>query len=219
MLTLYGSLQSRANRCAWMLKELGVDFESAPISFLDGSTRAPAFLEINPNGRVPALDHDGFRVFESLAINLYLARKFGGPLAPTSEEEDALAVQWSFWVVTEIEKPMIMASANLKLLEPGERSPEELQIAVKKLSRPFHVLERHFASRPYLLGDRFTVADLNVAAVLTLAVTVGLDFEAWPRLKAWLHGCLYRPAATDWRTVDFRIKRAPGDLSAVAMFV
>lgn len=218
-MTLYGSLQSRANRCAWMLKELGVGFESVPIDFQSGATRAPDFLEINPNGRVPVLDDNGFRLFESLAINLYLARKFGGSIAAKSEEEDALAVQWTLWVVTEIEKPMILAAANLKLLDPSERSDAELQIALRKLSRPFNVLEKHLADRPYLLGDRFTVADLNVAAVLTLAVTVGLDFDAWRRLEAWLRACVDRPAATDWRAVDFRIKRAPGDLSALAMFV
>ena len=101
MITLYGSLHSRANRCAWMLKELGVAFKSVPTNFQNGGTREPAFLKKNPNGRVPVLDDDGFYVFESLAINLYLARKFGGPLAPHSPQEDALATQWSFWAISE----------------------------------------------------------------------------------------------------------------------
>lgn len=219
MLTLYGSMHSRANRCGWMLKELGVEFKHVPTNFQDGSTRVPGFLELNPNGRVPVLDDDGLLLFESLAINLYLARKFGGPNAPRTPQEDALAVQWSFWVLSEIEKPLLLAAANLKLFDAGERATDEVQIAVKKLTRPWNVLEQHLADKPYVLGDRFTVADLNIAAVMTLVPTAGVDIDAWPRMKSWLHDCLYRPAATDWRDVSFRIPRPAGDKGMLAMFV
>jgi glutathione S-transferase len=219
MIILYGSMNSRANRCAWMLKELGVEYQNVPTDFQNGATREPAFLDINPNGRVPVLDDGGFRLFESLAINLYLAHKFGGLVAPVTPQEDALATQWSCWALTEIEKPLLLAAANLKLFDAELRQPQEVEIAVKKLSRPWGVLEKHLTDRPYMLGDRFTVADLNIAAVMTLALSCGLDLDAWPRMKAWLESCLFRPAATDWRAVTFRIPRPPSPLGVLSMFV
>ena len=74
-------------------------------------------------------------------------------------------------------------------------------------------------NRPYMPGDRFTVADLNIAGVMTLALLCEIDLNAWPRMKEWLQRCLDRPAADDWRGVNFRIPRPPTDLGGLAMFV
>ena len=219
MVTLYGSIASRAHRVVWMLEELGIDYEHVPTGFQDGGTRQPAFLAINPNGRVPALDDDGFRLFESLAINLYLAKKHGGSLAPLDLREDALATQWSFWVATEVEKPLLLAAANRKLFAPGERQEEEAQTALAKLDRPFKVIDAQLATRPFLLGERFTVADLNVATVLDLAPQAGIPLDAYPRFQAWLQRCLERPAAAAWKTVEFSIPRPQTALGLLKMFV
>ena len=219
MLTLYGSMASRAHRVVWMLKELGLVFEHVPTNFLDGSTHTPEFLAINPNGRVPALDDNGLLLCESLAINLYLAKKYGGPLAPVDLREDALATQWSFWVATEIEKPLLLASANRALFAPELRNEEEAQLALGKLGRPLKVLDAHLARQPYLLGQRFTVADLNVATVMDLAPQCGIALDAWPHVQAWHHNCLARPAATDWKDVKFSIPRPLSALGLLRMFV
>ena len=219
MLALYGSLASRAHRVVWMLKELKLEFTHIPTNFQDGSTRAPEFLKINPNGRVRALDDDGFFIFESLAINLYLAKKCGGPIAPSNLQEDALSTQWGFWVTTEIEKPLLLAAANLALFAPERRSAEELQTALEKLQRPFKVINEYLASRPYLIGGRFTVADLNVATVLDLAPQTGVSLAQWPHLQRWHEECLSRPAAADWKDVRFSIPRPPTALGVLRMFV
>ena len=219
MLKLYGSMASRAHRVVWMLKELELPFEHVPTAFQDGSTRQPAFLAVNPNGRVPALDDDGFCLFESMAINLYLARKHGGPLAPSGMQEEALATQWSFWVVTEVEKPLLFAAANRALFAEDGRNEEEAQMAIAKLDRPFKVLDAHLQRLPHLLGERFTVADLNVATVMDLAPQCGVSLEAWPHVQAWHRRCLDRPAAADWKTVSFRIPRPPTPLGVLRMFV
>ena len=219
MLTLYGSLASRAHRVVWMLKELKLEFKHIPTNFQDGSTRAPEFLKINPNGRVPALDDDGFFIFESLAINLYLAKKHGGPIAPANLQEDALSTQWSFWVTTEIEKPLLLAAANLALFAPESRDGDELKAALEKLQRPFKVINEFLASRQYLIGERFTVADLNVATVLDLAPQTGLSLAPWPHLQRWHGACLSRPPAADWKDVRFSIPRPPSALGVLRMFV
>ena len=219
MRRLYGSLHSRAHRCAWMLKELNLDFEHVPTGFTDGSTHQPEFLRINPNGRVPAFESDEVVLFESLAINLHLARRHPSDLSPATVAEEALIIQWSFWVVTEIEKPLLLAAANRILFDPDKRNPDELKVALTKLARPLGVLERHLADRSHLVGDRFTVADLNVASVMTMARLGSLDLSAWPRLEDWLDRCLERPAAADWKTISFRVPRPETPLGMLAMFV
>ncbi|MDH2435383.1 glutathione S-transferase family protein [Pokkaliibacter sp. MBI-7] len=219
MITLYGSLHSRANRCAWMLKELNVDFHHEPTNFLDGSTHNPEFLQLNPNGRVPALTDDSLKLFESLAINLYLAKKFGGPLSPADMEEDALMTQWTLWAVTEIEKPLLLAAANNVLFDESSRSQDEFAIALQKLSRPWGVLDKHLSQHSHIVGNRFSVADLNVASVMTLVPIAAIDLSPWPALDKWLKVSLERPAASDWKHVSFRIPRPVSQLGMLAMFV
>ena len=223
MITLYGSMASRAHRVVWMLKELALPFVHVPTGFQDGGTRQPAFLAINPNGRVPALDDDGLCLFESLAINLYLSRTYAARHAPAMAladgREEALATQWSFWVATEVEKPLLLASANRRLFAADQRDEAQAQMALGKLDRPFKVLDAHLASQPWLTGQRFTVADLNVATVMDLAPQCGIALDDWPHLAAWHQRCLARPAASDWRSVSFTIPRPATALGLLKMFV
>lgn len=219
MIKLYGSMASRAHRVVWMLKELHLPFEHIPTHFMDGSTRTPEFLDINPNGRVPALEDEGLVLFESLAINLYLVKKYQSDLSPCDFREEALAIQWSFWVMTEVEKPLLFASANRALFAPEARDEEQAQMAIAKLDRPLKVLDVHLARQRYVLGDRFTVADLNIATVMDLAPQCGIALDAWPNVKAWHEHCLSRPAAADWKDVSFSIPRPPTPLGILKMFV
>ena len=223
MIVLYGAMASRAHRVVWMLKELALPFEHVQTNFLDGSTHKPPFLAVNPNGRVPALDDGGFLLCESMAINLYLAKKYGNGIAPANLGEDALCTQWSFWVVTEVEKPLLFASANRALFNAESRDEEQAQMAIAKLDRPLKVLDAHLASRPanggYVLGNRFTVADLNIATVMDLAPQCGISLAAWPNVNEWHARCLARPAAQDCKSVKFSIPRPPTALGLLKMFV
>ena len=219
MITLYGSMASRAHRVVWMLKECGLAFDHVPTNFFDGSTHKPEFLAINPNGRVPVMVDDGFVLFESLGINLYLAKKYGKALGPANDKEDALAAQWSFWVMSEIEKPLLFASVNRALFAEGSRDEEQALMAIGKLDRPFKVLDAHLSSRAHVLGERFTVADLNIATVMDLAPQCGISLAAWPRVNEWHQRCLARPAASDWKDVKFSIPRPPTPMGLLKMFV
>ena len=201
-----------------MLRELGVAFEHVPTGFQDGGTRTPDFLALNPNGRVPALIDDGQVFVESLSINLYLASRYGGPFAPSGVTETALATQWSFWAVTEVEKPLLFAAANLLLFPEDGRRPDQAALALKKLDRPFKVLDAHLRDRAWLIGDRFTVADLNVAALMSLVPIAGVPIEGYPALAEWLTRCLDRPAADDWKPIRFTIPR-PDDAGILTMFI
>ena len=114
-LKIYGVARSRAFRTLWMAGELGLPYEHVKVNFADGGTRRPEYLAINPNGHIPAIDDDGFRLWESMAINLYLAKKYGsgaGGLYPQSLEDEARVWQWSFWGMTEVERPALTVLFN-----------------------------------------------------------------------------------------------------------
>lgn len=193
---LYGIPQSRTSRCLWMLEELGVPYENVPVSFV-GDAQKPDFLKINPNGRIPALDDDGVILFESLAINLHLARKYGAGkgLWPKSPDDQSRAIQWSIWAMTEVEPPAMRVLMNRAFLPEPQRNEAEAKAGEQALSKPVGVLEGALRGRQYLLGESFTVADLNVHAVLGWAPTLGrVKFDATPNVAAWLKRCGERPA-------------------------
>jgi glutathione S-transferase len=191
---LYGIPQSRASRCLWMLEEVGVPYENVPVSFV-GDAQKPDFLKLNPNGRIPVLDDDGLVLFESLAINLHLARKYGKELWPQAADDQSRAIQWSIWAMTEAEPPVMRLLMNRVFLPEPQRNEAEAQAGEQALQKPVRVLEGALAGRPYLLGDAFTVADLNVHAVLGWAPTLGkVRFDATPNVAGWLGRCGGRPA-------------------------
>ena len=193
---LYGIPQSRASRCLWMLEELGVPYESVPVSFI-GDAQKPDYLKINPNGKIPALDDDGLVLFESLAINLHLARKYDGGkgLWPKSADDQSRAVQWSIWSMTEVEPPVMKMLLNRVFLPEAQRSEAEAKAGEQGLQKPVGVLEGALRGRQYLLGDSFTVADLNAHAVLGWAWSIGkMKFDGTPNVAGWLKRCGGRPA-------------------------
>jgi glutathione S-transferase len=194
-LKLYGGAKNRGRRCYWLAKELGIDIEAVEIDLHSGQHKSPDFLKLNPNGQVPVLDDGGFILTESLAINLYLAKKTGGPVAAASPQEEALFAQWSFWVVTEVEHRLIEILEHRMLLPEAERDAACADKAWRTLQKPLAVLESTLTDRDYLVGNRFTVADLNVTIVMSLINRLNLDITRYPNLRAWLDTCLGRPAA------------------------
>jgi glutathione S-transferase len=151
-------------------------------------------LAINPNGRLPVIVDGDFVLFESLAITLYLAKKHAtGTLYPATLEGEAKAWQWSFWAIAEVDRGVNIWSLHAVRLPAEERDTALREEALKVIAAPFRVLDAALAKTPYLLGDDFTVADLNVAAVISRAVD--MDLSAVPNLKVWLTRCLDRPAA------------------------
>ncbi|HEY1475577.1 MAG TPA: glutathione S-transferase family protein [Pseudolabrys sp.] len=193
-LRIYGIARTRAFRALWIAKELGLDYEHLPIEIGDAGARSPQFLSLNPNGRLPFIDDGGFVLFESLAITLYLAKKHSnGKLYPGSLEGEAKAWQWTSWALSEVDRGVNIWSLHAVRLPPGDRDVAKRDEALKVLAPPFKVLDAALTKQPYLLGDDFTVADLNVAAVISRAID--MDLSAVPNLKAWLTRCLERPAA------------------------
>jgi glutathione S-transferase len=194
MIKLYGIPMSRASRSLWMLEEIGIPYENVPTSFV-GDVQKPEYLAKNPNGRIPTLDDDGTLVWESMAINLHLAEKYDKGFRPRTLEERAHTVQWSFWGMTEIEPGLLEAFVNRVMLPEAQRNAAAADAGEQKLQRPLAVLERQLSRAPFLLGDRFGLADLNVASVLAIAPIARIDLAAYPNVQRWLAACTGRPAA------------------------
>jgi glutathione S-transferase len=157
MLTIYGVYRSRASRNLWLAGELGIPFKHVPVMQLyrltDPAaakgvlhTKSPEFLKVNPNGHVPSIDDDGLVLHESLAINLYLAKKHGGPLAPANVAEDGLMSMWALWAATEVEPHALTVLMHRVSKPPAERDPKIADAAIEALRAPFAVLDKALAA-------------------------------------------------------------------------
>jgi len=202
-LKIYGVARSRAARVLWMAKELGLDYEHVKVDFATGETRRPEHLALNPNGHFPVIDDDGVILWESMAINLYLAKKYGaGELYPSRLEDQARAWQWSFWGVTEVERPVLTAMMNRAIYPESQRDLAAADAAEKTLAQPLGVLDGMLARTAYLLGGNFTVADLNLASILAWARPARIDMSPFPKVAEWLKNCAERPAASATRQLQ-----------------
>lgn len=197
--TIYGIAASRTMRPLWAALELGIDFKHEPVAFGETGSRKPDFLAINPNGKIPALKDGELVVFESMAIDWYLARKYdnGKGLAPRTAEEEAMILQWTFWAMTEVEKQIIEWAFNAFVWPAEKRSAKVADAAMTSIQAPLKVLDRGLAGKEWLVGERFTLADLNVAAVMYRLLQA--DLSHVPNVQAWLRRCLERPAALAMR--------------------
>ena len=193
-LVIYGPPLSRASRVIWMAEELGLSYEVRTEGFAGRGRSDAAFLALNPNASVPVIDDDGFVLWESFAITLYLARKHGGPLAPASPEEEALTTRWSLWAATEVETDALDIALHRAGLPEAVRDPERARRAAHRLHHPLDALESVLGGSPFLVGDRFMVADLNVASVLGWARADPELLAARPRIAAYLKAATARPA-------------------------
>lgn len=206
MLTIYGVYRSRSARVYWMVEELGIEFQSVPVLQARRlanplspeapiNTLSPEFLAINPMALIPAIKDGDLVLNESLAINLYLARKYGGELGGKTVEEDGLMTMWTVWAVSELDGNTVKIVLTY---DDGKENTEAgravIDFACRTMKRPLSVLEKHLEGKDWIVGGRFTVADLNIAEVLRYAQSETALFEAHPNIDAWIKRCQSRPA-------------------------
>lgn len=201
MITLYGVYRSRATRPLWVLHETGMPFTHVPViqAYRLAEPQAPdaplntasaAFLRVNPQGQIPAMTEGGLVLTESLAIALYLARRHGGTLAPRDDAETAEMEQWALFAATAVEGPA------LEILQAPEGATGEgiVAVAAEKLRRPLARLNSHLKGRDGLVGNRFTVADINAAECLRYAQGQAALIAEFPEVERWLRAAQARPA-------------------------
>ncbi len=206
-LTIYGIAASRAVRPLWVAEELGLTYEHAHVPYQGGAARTPEMLALNPNGHIPVVKDSrpegDVLVWESMACALYLARVHGvadgHSICPATPAEEADALRWSFWAVTEVEADALTVLMHLVGMPPAQRKPELAVAAEKRLVAPMAVVEAHLQAQAlkgqaWLAAGRFTVADLCVASVLGWAKPARELMARFPLTSAWLDACMARPA-------------------------
>lgn len=189
---LYGPKQSSAFRCFWAAKELGLEYEHVPVDMQQREHKSESFLRLNPAGQVPVLDHDGFILAESLAINSYLAEVAGSDLMGADAQERANVWRWSLWVLFNVQ-PALLTLAMPKWTGVHDEAAEAK--AREKLLHILPILEARLTENSYLAGNRFTMADINAAPSLSYAEFSGYDLSSYPHITAWLANLMQRPAA------------------------
>ena len=193
-LTIYGSRDSRAKRVLWLADELGLAFEHVPLHYTSEARHAPDYLAKNPNGTVPCIDDDGTVLFESLAINLYLARKHAsGGLWAANLEEEGQIYQWTLWAAAEAEPHARTWYHHTGFLPEEKRNHETAQAALAQVRKRLGVLNTVLGDRSYLVGERFTVADLNLVGVLQRFKAMG--GEEFASASKWYSRCMERTHA------------------------
>jgi glutathione S-transferase len=186
MMRLYHGPRSRSQRILWLLEEIGEPYEICLVA----DRKAPEHVARHPLGKVPVLEVEGGFLFETSAIALYLGDRFPavGLLPQPGTYERGLAFQWISYCATEIEPSLLGMVAARRADEP-----DRAETALGGFHTGALVVERLLADQPYLLGERFSVADV----VLTGILVGGRNHEALgglPALQAYLEEQDRRPA-------------------------
>jgi GST-like protein len=195
MITFYYNLSPNPMKVALALEEMGLAYEPVPVDTRKGDQFAPAFLAVNPNGKVPAIVDGATTVFDSNAILLYLAEKTGqfGPAPGTAERGPFLS--WLMFVATGI-GPFSGQAVHFKHFAP-ERVPYADARYQYEADRHFTIVDQRLAEQPYLAGDAYTVADMALWGWARMVPFV-LGDEAWtkfPNVKRLFDEISARPAA------------------------
>jgi glutathione S-transferase len=194
MIRFYGAPASSAGRTHWLLEELGIPYEYKPINTRAGQTKPPEFLALNPTGKVPFIEDGDLKLFESVAINFYLAEKYGPSLWSSDPGERAHIYQWSLWAMTNVQPILIDIMYHTALLPENERDPKQAEKGRGWMVPYLKILDGGLRDKEYLVGGRFTVADVNAASVINIAPFVGCPLDPYPATAAWMARLKARPA-------------------------
>lgn len=218
MLKFYFHQTPNPMKVALCLEELNLAYELVPVDTLKGEQHTPQFRAINPNGKTPALEDDGKRVFDSNAILMYLSQKTG-QLAGKAED-NAEMLSWLMFVASGL-GPFSGQSVHFRHSAP-EQIPYAINRYLHEAKRHYQVLETHMQGREYIVGDEYTIADISVWGWLDKAEVVlgeeGLD--NYPNLKRWFENVNARPAVARARNAakDIEFKSDFDEQAARALF-
>ncbi len=195
-LTFYYSPMSTAVITNLVLEELAVPCERITVDLKKGDTRAQEFLQVNPNGKVPVLVHDGTSIWESAAITLYLGEIFGVAkgLYPEPGPARGEAMKWVVWSNVTLGDAFGRYVRNTSDWFPAEQHNAKAAAAAESDTRGcLQILDRALAGRQYLLAG-YTLADAHVNSLVDWLRFMKMDFSEYQHLNAWSQRCAARPA-------------------------
>lgn len=190
MIELYTAATPNGYKVSIALEELGLPYEVHALSFDRQEQKTPEFLRINPNGRIPAIVDDGFAVFESGAILIYLAEKTGR-LLPSNPRGRSLAIQWLMFQMGGVGPMQGQANVFYRYF------PEKLQGAIDRYQhetrRLYEVLDRRLGEAEYLAGD-YGIADIATYPWVRVHDWAGVAVDGLDHLQRWMAALAARPA-------------------------
>lgn len=192
MIDFYGSPASSAGRTHVMLEECGVPYEYHRVDLRDPAAKA-AYLAINPGGKVPFLVDGELRIPESVAINFYLAERYAPHLWAERLAERAQIYAWSLWGISTLQQEALRVLNHVMIAPPEYRHAYEIEQGKQHVQRHLDHLEAQLPVTGFLVGDRYTVADINVGSVVNLCAALGAG-AIGPKVAAWLQTSKARPA-------------------------
>ncbi len=192
---LYGCAKTRSDRVRWTLEEAGAAYEYVPVDLFNGGARTPAFLAINPQGKVPVLEVEGQYLTESAAMcRLVADRHPAAHLIPApGTVARARCEQWCDFAISELEQPLWSISKHRFALPPDKRVAAMLDTAAWEFARAAGMLATGLGGNTWILGDTFSVADVLLGHTLAWAHACKLELVA-PNVQAYAQRVLARPA-------------------------
>jgi glutathione S-transferase len=184
---LYGDPGSGSTRRVLAaLYHIEAEFDFELIDLFKGDNRTPEFLALNPNGMIPVLVDGHVVVYEASAINLYLAEKFGSDLLPRGYER-SLTLQWMFWAAEHWRQgpPALFNERIAKLAMDLPQDPRVIADADASIRKFAAILEEHLNGRRYIIGDKVTLADIDLAATFTHLPRTNPPYAEFPNVMAW----------------------------------
>lgn len=212
MIDLYYWTTPNGHKITIFLEECGLDYQIKPVDISKGEQFAPAFLEISPNNRIPAIvDHapaDGgapISVFESGAILLYLAEKTGRFL-PSDARGRVQALEWLFWQMGGL-GPMAGQNHHFSQYAP-EKIPYAIDRYVAETNRLYGVLNDRLSDREFVAGT-YSIADMACFPWIVPHERQGQDLDEFPHVKRWFDAIRARPAVVAAYDLACRVNKSP----------
>ena len=193
MLKIYGTFFSApSNKVRLAASALDLEYEYHELDLAKGEHKSSEFIKINPVGKVPAIDDEGFRLFESDAIIRYLARKTESQLYPQDNKARAQIDQWIEFAYNHILVNMGMVLFNRRFATSMGTTPNEQSIAAgeKYLNQYLPLIEKQFANTPYICGAEMSLADIALLASIEPFQFADIDIAAYPAIKNWIKGLM-----------------------------
>lgn len=199
VLKIWGRRDSfNLQKVMWCVAELGVPFERIEAGGRHGVTGTPEYLAMNPNGRVPTIDDDGFILWESNAIVRYLAAKHGmGSLCPEDSRHRADADRWMTWQSATMGAVMRPLVITMFRTAPEARDPDTVGAQVKEAARHWAMLDARLAEGHYVTGDTFTMGDIPMGTYAWRWFSIEAERPQFAHLAAWFERLRARPAYRD----------------------
>lgn len=205
MMRVLGRITSiNVRKVLWALDELGLAYDREDWGLPIRDPKVPEFLTLNPNGQVPVLVDSDFSMWESNAILVYLAERYGmGVLIPDDIQTRAIALQWLGWQVSDLNPAWMYAVLALQRKAPGYDNAERIAESLTRWTARMDILEAELAKgRPFIAGDSFSIADIAMGLSIHRWFCLPAEKKAMPATEDYYSRLMAREAGARWMSAE-----------------